>query len=144
MGKRNNSLRTAGAIALGTAGYHAVSGDSILRAIEMSDDDMDFVTGTYQLGTMGWAAGAVLLLAAATMTDAKARNWIVGVTAVLYGFPALGTLVLTGGRPSIGGVALAAAVGFALYGRPLDDAGPPTGRIDRRRRGRAGRAPSIG
>ncbi len=122
MNRHNTALRFAGITAIGTACYHAIEGDSIIRAIEMSDDDMSFVTGTFQLGTMGWIAGGVLLVAAATMDSAKARNWIVGVTVALYGLPAFGTLALTGGRPSVGGVALAIATALAVYGRTIEDA----------------------
>ncbi len=117
---RNLALRLAGTTALATAAYHGISGDNILRGIEMAEDDLAFVTGTYQLGTMGWVAGGVLLIGAARMDSAEARNWIVGVLAVLYGIPAVGTLALTGGEINLGGVLLAIVVGLALYGRPLD------------------------
>lgn len=114
---RNPALRLAGATAIAAAGYHAVVGDSTIRAIEMAEDDMAFVSSTFQLGTMGWVAGGVLLLGAAGIADQQARNWIVGVTAALYGLPALGTLTLTGGKPSLGGALLGAATALALYGR---------------------------
>ena len=66
---------------------------------------------------MGWMAGGVLLIAAASLDSQSARNWIIGVFAVVYGFPAFGTLALTGGEISIGGVALALVVILALIGR---------------------------
>ena len=116
---RGRALQLAGAIALGTAGYHGISGDRILRAMELRADDMEFVTGTFQIGTMGWVAGGVLLLGAARMDSAQARNWIVGVTTVLFGIPAFGTLALTGGQVSLGGVLLAAVVALGLWGRAL-------------------------
>lgn len=118
--KPNTALRLAGATAVATAVYHGIEGDSILRAIPMSDGDMSFVTGTYQLGTVGWIAGGGLLIGAARLTDQSARNLIVGATAALFGLPALGTLALTGGRPTLGGAALAACVGLALLGRSSD------------------------
>lgn len=115
---RNPALRLAGVAALATAAYHGISGDQTIRAIEMTEDDMAFVSSTFQLGTMGWFAGGVLLMGAAGLADQKARNWIVGVTAALYGLPAIGTFTLTGGKPSIGGALLALATALALYGRP--------------------------
>lgn len=118
--KRNTSLRLGGVAAMATAGYHAYEGDRIIKGIEMSQDNMDFVSGTFQLGTMGWIAAGALLIGAATLADQKARNLIVVVVSVLLGFPALGTLMLTGGEISIGGAALATAVAFALYGRKQD------------------------
>lgn len=122
MNFQQQALRLAGATAIATAGYHAVVGDRTIRAIEMSEDDMAFVSSTYQLGTMGWLAGGILLIGAAGMAEQKARNWIVGVTAALYGLPALGTLTLTGGKPSIGGTLLGIATGLALYGRTARNA----------------------
>lgn len=116
---RNRALQLAGAIAIGTAGYHGIKGNSILRAMELPPDDMDFVTGTYQLGTMGWFAGGVLLLGASRMDSPQARNWIVGVTTVLFGIPAFGTLALTGGEVSLGGALLGAVVSLGLWGRAL-------------------------
>ncbi len=122
MNLQKQALRMAGATAIATAGYHAFEGDRTLRAIKMSEDDMSYVTSTFQLGTMGWLAGGVLLIGAASMADQKARNWIVGVTAALYGLPAVGTFTLTGGRPSIGGTLLAIATGLALFGRKVSNA----------------------
>lgn len=120
MNLRDAALKAAGATALATAAYHGVHGGNMIRAIEMSEKDMDFVSATYQLGTTGWVAGGVLLLAAAGMPSQQARNWIVGVTAVLFGIPAFGSIALTGGKPSGGGLALAATVGLALLGRRRD------------------------
>lgn len=117
--RKNEALRLAGAIAIGTAGYHAISGNAILRKLPLQADDMDFVTGTYQLGTMGWLAGAALLIGAAGLKDQSARNLIVGVTVVLFGIPAFGTLALTGGEITLGGTLLSTVVALALAGRRL-------------------------
>lgn len=132
---RNRALQAAGAIAIATAGYHAKAGDSLLRKIAMNEDDMAFVTGTYQLGTMGWIAGGVLLIGAARLATQDARNLIVAVAAVLFGIPAFGTLALTGGEISGGGLALAVVVALAVYGRKLPElpilqvAGTPLNRL---------------
>ena len=120
--KRNTALRLGGLTAIATACYHALEGDRIIKGIEMSQENMDFVSGTFQLGTMGWIAGGALLIGGATLDDQKARNVITGVVAALLGFPALGTLVLTGGEINLGGSMLATAVAFALFGRKLDPA----------------------
>lgn len=122
----NRALQFAGTLAIATACYHAKTGDDILREIAMSDDDMAFVTGTYQLGTMGWIAGGALLIGAARLVAQQARNLIVIVTAVLFGIPAFGTLALTGGEISGGGVALAAVVALALFGRKASRQRPAT------------------
>lgn len=117
---RSLALRLAGGVALATAVYHGISGDRILGAIPMSEANLSFVSGTYQLGTMGWVAGGALLIGAARLTDQKARNLIVVVVSVLFAIPAVGTLALTGGSLSIGGVALTTVVALALFGRRQD------------------------
>lgn len=118
---RQYALRAAGVLAILTALYHAISGDAILRELAITPgDQMGFVRATHQLGTMGWLAGGVLLIAAASLDSQQARNWIIGVFAVVYGFPAFGTLALSGGEISIGGVALALVVVMALVGRRCD------------------------
>lgn len=115
---RQLALRSAGILAILTALYHAISGDAILRELEISPtNQMDFVRSTHQLGSMGWLAGGVLLIVAASLDSQQARNWIIGVFAVVYGLPAFGTLALSGGEISIGGVALALVVVLALVGR---------------------------
>lgn len=118
--EHNSALRLGGLTAIATACYHAFEGDRIIKGIEMTQENMDFVSGTFQLGTMGWIAGGALLIGAATLTDQKARNVITGIVAALLGFPALGTLVLTGGEINLGGTMLATAVALALFGRKLD------------------------
>ena len=67
----------------------------------------------------------MLLFGAARMDSAQARDWIAGVAAALYGLPALGTLTLTGGEISIGGVGLGVAALLALYGRRLETLASP-------------------
>lgn len=115
---KNLALRISGILAICTALFHAIDGDTILRALEINPpEQMSFVRATHQIGTMGWIAGGVLLLAAASFTSQRARNWIVGVLAVLYGFPAVGNFALNSGRPSVGWIALAAVVVLALIGR---------------------------
>lgn len=123
------ALRLAGIVAIGTAGYHAISGSAILRDLPLNADDMSFVTGTYQLGTMGWLAGAALLIGAARLTDQKARNLIVAVTGVLFGMPAFGTLALTGGQISIGGSLLSLVVALAVSGRRVAPADAAESRL---------------
>lgn len=117
---KNSALRISGVVAILTSIYHAVEGDSILRGLEIAPaEQFDFVWSTYQIGAMGWLAGGVLLLGAAGMQSQQARNWIVGVFAVLYGFPAFGAIALNGGNPGIGGTALAIVVILALVGRKV-------------------------
>ncbi|MEM7735267.1 MAG: hypothetical protein AAF267_05695 [Deinococcota bacterium] len=116
---RNVALYLAGSLAIFTAIYHGIVGDRMLQLLEITPEELAFVRATYQLGSVGWLAGGVLLIAAGRLQSAAARNWIVGVFAVVYGFPAVGNFVLVGGRPSFGWLALASIVVLALVGRPM-------------------------
>lgn len=117
---RNAALRLAGLVGIGTALYHGIEGASIVGAIDMSAHELEFVSATYQLGTMGWLAMAVMLIGAGGFESLKARSWVVWTAVGLYGMPALGTLVLTGGKPNVGGICLGLCVALALYGRRPD------------------------
>ena len=112
------ALRLSGVLAIITALYHAISGDIILRALTIDPaEQLDFVRSTHQLGSMGWVAGGILLSVAANLDSQQARNWIVGVLVVMYGFPAVGTLFLSDGEINVGGIMLAMVVVLALVGR---------------------------
>lgn len=122
---RNGLLRLSGIAAMITAGVHSIEGDTLLRTLTVTpEEQLAFVRATHQLGAMGWLAGGVLLVAAGSMASQQARNWIVGVMTVMYGFPAVGNLVLSGGRPAFGWLALALVVVLAACGRqvPIEQA----------------------
>lgn len=119
--KHNLALRLSGLLAMGTALYHGIEANALINAMDLSAADLSVVGAFTQIGTMGWMAGGVLLIAAASMQSQKARNWIVGVFAAVYGLPAFGTIVLTGGQPSLGGILLAIVVVLAVFGRVRRD-----------------------
>ncbi|MEM1094636.1 MAG: hypothetical protein AAGJ10_08540 [Bacteroidota bacterium] len=122
---KNLALRLAGALALLTALYHGYEGDRILGTLVIDPaEQADFVWSTYQIGTMGWLAGGVLLLAAAGFRSQQARSWVVFTYVVLFGFPAVGAVVLGGGNPGIGGGALLGVTLLALYGRRAPSPAP--------------------
>lgn len=115
---RNWILRVAGLMAMITALFHAYEGDAILRDLIVTPvEQLSFVRATHQLGAMGWMAGGILLIGFGSVRDQRARNWLVGVLAILYGFPAVGNFVLNGGRPSFGWIALSLTVILAIWGR---------------------------
>ncbi|MEM6646747.1 MAG: hypothetical protein AAF730_10875 [Bacteroidota bacterium] len=123
---KNTALRLAGGLALLTALYHGYEGDRILGTLVIDPaEQTDFVWSTYQIGTMGWLAGGVLLLAAAGFRSQQARSWVVFTYAVLFGFPAVGAVVLGGGNPGLGGGALLCVTLLALYGRHAPSPGAP-------------------
>jgi hypothetical protein len=70
----------------------------------------------WQVPTVAWVTGGVLLIAAPTMASAAARHWIVVMLAVLFAFSAIGNAVGTGGKHFgwivLGAVATMAVAGF--------------------------------
>ncbi len=115
----NMALRLAGISAIAIAIYHGLVGDAAITGMPLNAADMSFVRSTYQLGSMGWVTGGILLIVAASLMSQTARNWIVGVYAVVYGFPAVGAFMMTGGRPDISWIGLGLIVALALVGRKL-------------------------
>lgn len=108
-------------LAIITAAVHGVTGDEMMRALPLDTADMALVRATFQIGTMGWLMGGILLFAAARVTSQKARNWIVGVSVMMYGLPAIGNFMLNGGQPSFGWIALAGVALLALFGRKINN-----------------------
>ena len=119
----NYLLKAAGAVAIGIALYHGFVGDAAITALEVNPaEQIEFLRSTFQLGTMGWIAGGVLLMAAGGFASQQARNWIVGVFGFIYGFPAVGAFLMTGGRFDISWVGLGLAVVLAIAGRKIPKA----------------------
>ncbi|MEM8529748.1 MAG: hypothetical protein AAGF95_02840 [Chloroflexota bacterium] len=115
---QNLALRSSGTLAIITALYHGILGDALLRELEIHPSEQTgFVRATYQIGTVSWVAGGLLLIAAANMRSGFARNWIVGVSAFVYGYPAIGNFMLSKGKPSFGWIALSTVILLALSGR---------------------------
>jgi uncharacterized membrane protein HdeD (DUF308 family) len=68
----------------------------------------------WQASTVDWIAVGVLLIAAPSL-DTPARQWIVGVALVVYGYAAIGNAVATRGR-HVGWMLMAAVLALALVG----------------------------
>lgn len=70
----------------------------------------------WQIPTVAWIAGGVLLIAAPSMASDAARHWIVVTLACLFTFSALGNAVGTRGRHYgwmlLGGVVVMALAGY--------------------------------
>ncbi len=114
---KQTALYTSSLLAVTTAIYHGILGDEMMQALPLEAADMALVRATFQIGTMGWLMGGVLLFAAARIDSQQARNWIIWVLCALYGLPAVGNFMLNGGQPSFGWMALALVVVLALFGR---------------------------
>lgn len=69
----------------------------------------------WQVPTVAWIAGGVLLIAAPSMASVSARHWIVGTLACVFSFSALGNAIGTHGR-HFGWIVLSAVAAMAVAG----------------------------
>jgi hypothetical protein len=69
----------------------------------------------WQIPTVAWIAGGVLLIAAPSMASPAARHWIVITLACVFAFSALGNAVGTRGR-HFGWMLLSAVAAMAVAG----------------------------
>jgi hypothetical protein len=69
----------------------------------------------WQIPTVAWIAGGVLLIAAPGMASPVARHWIVATLACLFAFSAIGNAVGTRGR-HFGWMVLSAVTAMAAAG----------------------------
>ena len=69
----------------------------------------------WQVPTVAWIAGGVLLIAAPSMASVPARHWIVVTLACVFAFSSLGNAVGTHGR-HFGWIVLSAVAAMAVAG----------------------------
>ena len=69
----------------------------------------------WQVPTVAWIAGGVLLIAAPSMASEPARHWIVVTLACVFAFSALGNAIGTRGR-HFGWMVLSAVAAMAVAG----------------------------
>ena len=69
----------------------------------------------WQIPTVAWIAGGVLLIAAPSMASDTARHWIVATLAALFAFSTLGNAVGTRGK-HFGWMVLGAVTAMAVAG----------------------------
>jgi hypothetical protein len=69
----------------------------------------------WQVPTVAWIAGGILLIAAPSMASEPARHWIVLTLACVFAFSAIGNVVGTRGR-HFGWMVLSAVAAMAVAG----------------------------
>src|SRR5208337_4918279 len=107
----------AGLAAIAVALIHGVLGETkvFARATIEPARLRNLVRMCWQIGTVGWICGGVLLIAAPLMGSVPARHWIIAVTVAMYGFGLIGNAWIFRGR-HFGWMALGAVVGLAVAG----------------------------
>jgi len=115
---RDLALQVAGAVAIMVAMGHGAAGELrvFARARIEPQRTRQLLRGIWQASTVDWVAIGVLLIAAPAFGSETARQWIVAVSVVVYGYAALGNAVATRAR-HFGGWLMAGVVALALMGR---------------------------
>jgi hypothetical protein len=114
---RDLLLQCSGLAAIAVAIIHGVLGETkvFARATIEPRRLRDLIRLCWQVGTVGWICGGVLLIAASSMASAPARHWIVVTMVVMYGFGVIGNAWIFRGR-HFGWMALSAVIALALAG----------------------------
>jgi hypothetical protein len=114
---RDILLQASGAIAILAALIHGVLSETrIFPRVTIEPQRLrTLFRFVWQVPTVAWIAGGVLLIAAPSMASETARHWIVATLGCLLAFSAIGNAVGTGGR-HFGWMVLGAAAAMAVAG----------------------------
>jgi len=114
---RDLLLQCSGVAAIASALIHGVLGETkvFARATIEPPRLRTLIRLVWQVGTVAWIGGGVLLIAAPWMASEPARHWIIVTMACGFAFAALGNALATRGR-HFGWMALSAVVALAVAG----------------------------
>ena len=114
---RDLLLQCSGLAAIAVALIHGVLGETrvFARATIEPPRLRNLIRLCWQIGTLGWICGGVLLIAAPSMASAPARHWIVITMCAMYGFGMIGNAWVFHGR-HFGWMALSAVIAMAVAG----------------------------
>jgi hypothetical protein len=114
---RDLLLQCSGIAAVAVALVHGVLGETkvFARATIEPPRLRNLIRLCWQVGTVGWLCGGLLLIAAPSMASEPARHWIIVTVAAMYGFGIVGNAWIFRGR-HFGWMALSAVVALAVAG----------------------------
>ena len=114
---RDLLLQCSGLIAIAAALIHGVLSETkVFPRVTIEPRRLrTLFRWVWQIPTVAWIAGGVLLIAAPGMAAPIARHWIVVALACLFAFSAIGNAIGTRGR-HFGWVVLSAVVAMAVAG----------------------------
>jgi hypothetical protein len=114
---RDVLLQCAGLAAIVVAIIHGVLGETrvFARATIEPPRLRNLIRLCWQIGTVGWVCGGLLLLVAPSMASVPARHWIVVTMVAMYGFGVVGNAWIFRGR-HFGWMALSAVIAMAIAG----------------------------
>ena len=110
-------LQAAGIAAIVVALIHGVLGETkVFSRVTIEPPRLrNLIRLCWQVGTVGWICGGVLLMAASSLPSAPARHWIVATMVAMYGFGVVGNAWIFRGR-HFGWMALSAVIALAVAG----------------------------
>jgi hypothetical protein len=110
-------LQCSGLAAIAVALIHGILGETkvFARATIEPPRLRNLIRLCWQIGTLGWICGGVLLIAAPSMASAPARHWIVITMCAMCGFGMIGNAWVFHGR-HFGWMALSAVIAMAVAG----------------------------
>ena len=114
---RDILLQISGVVAIAAALIHGVLSEKrIFPRVTIEPERLrTLFRFVWQIPTVAWIAGGVLLIAAPSMASEPARHWIVVTSASLFAFSALSNALGTRGR-HFGWMVLSAAAAMAVAG----------------------------
>ena len=114
---RDILLQVSGIVAIAAALIHGVLTETkIFPRMTVEPQSLRTLSRfVWQVPTVAWIAGGVLLIAAPSMASEVARHWIVLTLACLFAFSAVGNAVGTRGR-HFGWMVLSAVTAMAVAG----------------------------
>jgi uncharacterized membrane protein len=114
---RDILLQASGVVAIAAAAIHGVLSETkVFPLVTIEPARLrTLFRFVWQVPTVAWIAGGVLLIAAPSMASDAARHWIVVTLACLFAFSALGNAVGTRGR-HFGWMVLGAVAAMAVAG----------------------------
>ena len=114
---RDLLLQCSGLVAIAAALIHGVLGETRVfkRATIEPPRLKTLIRLVWQVGSVAWIGGGVLLIATPWMASEPARHWIAVTFACVFAFAALGNAFATRGR-HFGWMALSAVVAMAVAG----------------------------
>jgi hypothetical protein len=117
MPMRDILLQISGIVAIAAALIHGVLTETkIFPRMTIEPQSLRRLSRfVWQIPTVAWIAGGVLLIAAPSMASDAARHWIVITLACVFGFSAIGNAVGTRGR-HFGWMVLGATAAMAVAG----------------------------
>ena len=114
---RDLALQVAGVLAILVAIAHGAVGELRVFAKARIEPQWtrNLLRGVWQASTIDWIGIGILLIAAPSLGSQVARQWVIAVAVVVYGYAAVGNAVATRGR-HVGWCLMSGVIVLALMG----------------------------